>query len=114
MPLARAPAAPATATKHQHTGVDCLAATLQLASSRSCSSSCRTVLRDPYERSIWLAGRGRTYCGHQNQRPSSAVMDGQVVKLHGFSKEGSPMRSNAAASYVMRRFGCWLMTAREG
>ena len=30
----------------------------------------------PYGRSIVLAGRGRTRCGHQNQRPSSAAIDG--------------------------------------
>lgn len=40
------------------------------------SSNERTNGRDPVGRSIVLAGRGRTSCGHQNQRPSSAATEG--------------------------------------
>jgi hypothetical protein len=46
------------------------------ASSRSPSNSERTSGRGPVGRNIVLAGRGRTLIGHQNQRPSSAAMDG--------------------------------------
>jgi hypothetical protein len=54
----------------------------------SLSNKERTSGRGPTDRSRKLAGRGRTYrsgklagrgrtcCGHQNQRPSSAAMDG--------------------------------------
>jgi hypothetical protein len=42
----------------------------------SLSNKERTTGRGPTGRSRKLAGRGRTFCGHQNQRPSSAVMDG--------------------------------------
>lgn len=34
--------------------------------------------RGPTGRAMWLAGRGRTFCGHQNQRPSSAAIDGVI------------------------------------
>src|ERR1700733_7651891 len=40
------------------------------------SNRARPIGRGPVGRSNALAGRGRTCCGHQNQRPSSAAMDG--------------------------------------
>src|ERR1700744_873410 len=43
---------------------------------RGCLSRARTRGRGPSARSNVLAGRGRTCCGHQNQRPSIAAMDG--------------------------------------
>src|SRR5947209_4807167 len=39
-------------------------------------SSDRTAGRGPLDRNMVLAGRGRTLIGHQNQRPSSAAMEG--------------------------------------
>ena len=42
----------------------------------SLSSKDRTTARGGSDRSMELAGRGRTACGHQNHRPSSAAIDG--------------------------------------
>src|SRR6201987_882912 len=63
------------------------------ASSRSPSSRERTSGLGPVGRSIVLAGRGRTLIGHQNQRPSSAAMDGVMndLTIRVSNKRPSPM-----------------------